>query len=56
MFKGLAVALQSTVGYSSTINGKGEAPHKTIKRTARSMLMGAKMDDTYWCFAAQYAV
>ena len=34
MIKGLGVALQSTAGYTSTINGKAEAPHKTIKRTS----------------------
>ena len=56
MFKGLGVALQLTGGYASTINGKAEAPHKIIKRTARAMLMGARMEDEYWCFAAQYAV
>lgn len=34
MYKELSVALQSTGGYASTINGKAEAPHKTIKRTS----------------------
>ena len=56
MLKGLGVALQSTGDYASTINGKAEAPHKIIKRTAQAMRMGARMKDEYWCFAAQYAV
>ena len=50
MYKFLGVAFQSTSGYVSSINGKAEAPHRTIKKTARSMLMGANMSDEYWCF------
>ena len=53
MFKGLGVALQSTGGYASTTNGNGEAPHKTVKCTARAMLMGTRISDKYWCFAVQ---
>jgi len=55
MLKSLGVAIQSTGGYASSINGKAEAPHRTIKTTTRSMLMGADMSDEYWCFAGQYA-
>ena len=48
MLVGLGVALQSTGGYASTINGKAEAHHKTMKGMSRAMLMGASMSDVYW--------
>jgi len=55
MYKSIGVVLQSTGGHASSINGKAEAPHRTMKRTFRAMLMGANMSDNYWCFAGQYA-
>ena len=55
LYKSLGIVLQSTGGYASTINGKAESPHMTIKRMIRAMLIGASMLDIFWCFAGQYA-
>ena len=55
MYKSLGIAMQSTGGYSSTINGAAETPHRTLKKSIRAMLMGSNLADTFWCFAGQYA-
>ena len=54
MYKSCGLVMESTGGYASTINGKAESPHRTTKKTIRSMLMGANLDDAFWCFTGQY--
>ena len=52
----LNMAVQTTGGDASSLNGMAEAPHKMIKKTTRALLITAGMSDTFWCFAMQYAV
>lgn len=54
MLDSLGVAIQSTGGYASTINGKAESPQKTQKNQVRAMLMGANQGDEFHCFCGQY--
>ena len=54
MLESLGIPLQSTGGYASSINGKAEAPNRTVKRGIRAMLMGSGFPDTAHCFAGQH--
>lgn len=50
--------IQSTGGYESTINGKAERPHRTLKDMMRCHLIGAAFDDDdeLWCLSYQYCI
>ena len=50
----LGVAIQSTGGYVSTINGAAESPNRTKKQSIQAMSMGALFDNAFWCLADQY--
>jgi hypothetical protein len=47
ILEGIEVVIQLTGDYASSINGKAEAPHKTVKQTSHAMLTGARMSDDY---------
>ena len=51
----LQVRVETTGGYASTINGMVEAPHRTLKRSSRCLLVSAGLPDTMWCFAFSFA-
>jgi hypothetical protein len=49
------MAMESTGGRESTINGAAETPSRTLKRTMRSSLIGSSMSDIFHCFCAQFS-
>ena len=54
IYKQLGMVMESTGGYESSINGGAESPIKTIKRSARAMLIGGNQPDQHCCYALQY--
>ena len=52
----LKMAVQTTGGDASSLNGIAEAPHKTIEKTTCALLITTGMPDMRWCFAMKYAV
>jgi len=55
IYNSLGMALESTGGYASNINGIAESPIRTIKRTTRANLMGSALPNEFWCFGAVHA-
>ena len=55
LFKETNIVLQTTGGYASTINGKAERPHRSVKNMIRAPLMGSNSPDEWWCFCGQYS-
>lgn len=51
----LNMAMESTGGYNSSLNGTAESPIRALKNKTRAMLIGAMMEDEYWCTALMYA-
>jgi hypothetical protein len=49
------IALQSTGGYASFLNGKIERPHRTIVQMVRAMLLNSGLPDILWCYTAETA-
>jgi hypothetical protein len=54
LYKQLGMAIESTGGYESSLNGGAESPTKTIKKMTRASLVGGDMPDHNCCFALQY--
>jgi hypothetical protein len=52
----LEMDVETTGGDNSTANGMVESPHRPQKRVVRSLLVGAGLPDTFWCFAHEYGV
>ena len=52
----LKMAIQTTGGDASSLNGMAKAPHKMIQKITCALLITAAMPDTFWCFVMQYAV
>jgi hypothetical protein len=50
MYRDLGMAMESTGGYKSSINGGAESPIKTIKNTLRAQLIGGAMANEFFCF------
>lgn len=46
------IALQTTGGYSSDLNGNVEILNKTLKRGTGALLANAGLKDVFWCYAA----
>ena len=55
LYMNLGIAMESTGGYQSTINGAAESPIKTLKQTIRALLIGSAMSNSMWCLAGQHA-
>ena len=51
----LNMVMESTGGYNSSLNGTVESPIRPLKIKTRAMLIGAMMDDMFWCAALMYA-
>ena len=43
----LKMAIQTTGGDASSLNGMDKAPHKMIKKTTRALLITTGMPDTF---------
>ena len=50
------IIVQTTGGYTSSINGKSESPNKTIDNITRAILLKQSHKKELWCFAYQYAI
>ena len=50
------VVVKTTGGHASSINGKLERPHKTIKNMVRTQLLYRGHSDELWCFYYQYII
>jgi hypothetical protein len=49
------IAMETTGGYASFLNGKIEHPHQTISQMVRAMLLNSGLPDKLWCYAAETA-
>jgi hypothetical protein len=49
------IALQSTGGYASFLNGKIECPHRTIAPMVQAMLLNSGLPDTLLCYTTETA-
>ena len=52
----LDLVVESTGGYTSSLNGKAERPFRTIKNMIRVQLMSRAIDDKLWCCCFQYSI
>ena len=50
------VNVESTGGYESTLNGKAERPHRTVKNMMRCQLIGSALPDPLWCLSYQFSI
>ena len=52
----LQIIVETTGGYNSSVNGKVERPHQTIKNMVRVQLISRGHDDELWCLTYQYTI
>ena len=50
------IIVQTTGGYTSSLNGKSESPNKTLANIKRSLLLKSSHKKELWCFAYLYAI
>lgn len=55
MYTSLGMAVESSDGYASSINGAAETPSRTCKRTIRAQLIRSSMSNIFHCFAGAYS-
>jgi len=51
LFESAGYSIEPTAPDSSSSNGPGERPHRTIKNALRAMLSGAALDPKFWPYA-----
>ena len=52
----LGIIVETTGGHASSINGKVERPHQTIKNMVRVQLISRGHSDELWCLCYQYTI
>ena len=52
----LGIIVETTGGHNSSVNGKVECPHGTIKDMVRVQLLSRGHKDDLWCFCYQYTI
>jgi len=50
-----SIAMETTGGHASFLNGKIERPHRTISQMVRAMLLNSGLPNKLWCYAAETA-
>ena len=50
------IIVQTTGGYSSSLNGKSESPNKKLANITRALLLNSSHNKELWCFLYQYAI
>ena len=55
-FHNMNIMVQTTAGYTSSINGKSESPNKKLANITRALLLNSSHKKELWCFAYQYAI
>ena len=55
-FYNMNIIVQTTGGYSSSLNGKVKIPNKTCSNITRDILLKSSHNKEVWCFAYQYAI